>query len=269
MARDRAAFESGFNALAGHGRHEEHRRQPAAAAAGTMPRGGREVRASPAGRWAPRSDLVTSAISGISTMPAFMNCRLSPETGWTRRRSCRRYPRCRFRIGRRPRLDPDDIVDGSHQDHGRGGQAREAAQAVAGRHASGRTRPGLPGRSRRVRSPSRAPPLRREDGSTAMHADGVTGLRGTRDESAGGQGRFADAGRAGQADHAGARVGISGIEQVQGGGVCRARSILAERRAPGLPFRPGAARAERVGPYAQLAPRSAACAAASRAIGTR
>ena len=62
--------------------HQEDRHRPAVgpAAAGRAPLRGR-LRAF--GRRAPRSALLTTAMSGISAMPAFMYCRLSPEPGWT------------------------------------------------------------------------------------------------------------------------------------------------------------------------------------------
>ena len=83
----------------------------------------------------PMSALVTRAMSGISTMPALMNCRLSPGA---------RLGREHDRVGEvgdlglgladAHGLDQHHVVDGAHQHHGGGAQVGEPAQAVACRH---------------------------------------------------------------------------------------------------------------------------------------
>ena len=68
------------DAFAAQRREEQDRDLPVVARRSARPStASASLRACSAG--APRSLLVTTTTCGISTMPAFMNCRLSPEPG--------------------------------------------------------------------------------------------------------------------------------------------------------------------------------------------
>ena len=121
----------------------------------------------------PRSALVTTSTSGTSMIPALRNWSTSPDAGLDAPpRPCRRRRRPRSRTGRprRSRSRPRRTRP-TERARGRPGGGGEAAEAVAGggradEHARGpRDR-----RSIRARSPSSAPPERREVGSTASTA---------------------------------------------------------------------------------------------------
>ena len=148
---------------------QEHRHLPAARRrrpGAARPRGRVCVRAARA----PRSALVTTATSGISTMPAFMYCRLSPEPGWTASTT----------VSTSSAISVSDWPTPTVSTSTTSYSARISTMAAAHRSARPPRRPA--GRHRadedalvlgslpsiRVRSPSSAPPVRREDGSTAI-----------------------------------------------------------------------------------------------------
>ena len=117
----------------------------------------------------PMSPLVTVTMSGISTMPAFMNCRLSPEPGCTQKTtvsaamemSVSDWPTptvstsTMSKTARISTMAPKVISARPPS------WSRAAMERMKVFWSSGSVRS-------RTRSPSSAPPVRREEGSTAM-----------------------------------------------------------------------------------------------------
>ncbi len=106
---------------------------------------------------------------GISTIPAFMNCRLSPEPGWTHSTTVSAAPAMSVSDWPTPTVSISTISKSA-----RISTMAETVSAARppslSRAAIERTKmPASPGSVlSRVRSPSSAPPEAREDGSTAM-----------------------------------------------------------------------------------------------------
>ena len=250
-------------------RHREHLRAPAAGLRVTLRASSRSRRARSASE--PRSALVTTAMSGISTMPAFMYCRRRPSGLDGEDHGVGEIADLGLGLADAHGLDHHDVVERAHQ-HGGGGAARRGRPAGRGRPSSGRTRPGPRGRPR---SASGRRAARRRCG-------GRRGRPRSRPRSA----RFArqartraetsvdlpTPGRPGEADHV-ARAARPRRH--------RAGPAWRRRRVPPR-SRPARARAPpcRLARSRQAEPRlaatrlgsafgSAACAAARRAIGTR
>ena len=132
-------------------------------------RGGRRGRAMAT---RPRSALVTTSTSGTSMIPAFRNCRTSPEPGLhDHHRGVGHVGHLGLGLADADGLDDHHVEgDGERRGGGAGGR-RQTAQPVAGggradEHASGRRGRPRSGRGRRAATP----PERREVGSTASTA---------------------------------------------------------------------------------------------------
>ena len=146
-------------------------------------------------------------------MPAFMYCRLSPEPGWMQSTTVSETRRDRgLRLADAHGLDDHLIVDRAHQDHRRGRQRGQSAQAPAGRHRADEHALILGSEldaGAIAEQGAAAPARRRIDGDHADRAaTPAIALDHARQE-----GRFADPRRARHADDMGPRAGIGGIEQ--------------------------------------------------------
>ena len=222
------------------------------------------------------SPLVTSTMSGISMTPAFMNCSASPEPGCAQNTT--RSVQSPISTSDWPTPTVSTITQ-SKQARIRtaAGKVRSATPPSRRRAAMERTNtPASAGSvSMRVRSPSSAPPERRDDGSTAITPT-LRALGAQPGDHRIGQGGFADPGRTGQTEHQPTGRGIGGVEQcdqrgIIGGGFQRGKATRQGALAP------GAQGGERAGQRfhstrsvsAPLRARMVACAAARRAIGTR
>ena len=134
-------------------------------------------------------------------------------------------------------LDQDDVVERAHQHGGGGAQVGEAAQPVARGHRADE-HAGIvgvdvdPGAVAEQRTAGAARGRVDRD-----HGHGPAALAPGADEGRD-QGRLADARRAGEPDHGGARLGPGGIEECQRGLVGRVRPRPAPAPAPVLPCRP-------------------------------
>ena len=166
-------------------------------------------------------------------------------------------------------LDQHDVEERAHQHHGRDGERGEAAELVPRRHGAHEDAgiAGIGPEPRAVAEQRSAGGARgRVDGDDA---DGAAVPAPGRDERAD-QRRLADAGRTGDAHHLRARRRIGRIEQPQRRRVLRGAFEPGERRGERrLPSRRDGREglAQAVVSIGCLL--SAACAAASRAIGTR
>ena len=118
---------------------------------------------------APMSALVTSTRSGSSITPAFMNCRLSPEPGWMHRASV--SATCATSASDWP-MPTDSTITRSITARIRTTAAMAWSERPPSRSRAAIERTKTPESSgsveSRVRSPSSAPPVICEDGSTAM-----------------------------------------------------------------------------------------------------
>ena len=246
-------------------RHGQRLERPVAAAAASDSAPATSARARSAA--APRSALVTTIRCGISTMPAFMNCSESPEPGWTQNTTVSATPATSVSDWPTPTVSISTRSNSARITH-HGGQrlVGQPAQPVARRH---RAHEDCPRRreswTMRTRSPSSAPPLALDEGSTAITPTVLPSLRQAATSAAHSEDLPTPGGPVTPTTCA-CGCAPRRVEQACEPSLSGSRSSAASAEASArLPPSRSASRRHSV----LSGPPRAACAAASRAIGTR